>query len=163
MNDEKFGWSTTRSIQSAVDRSLSELQKAFGQYLHEAPMVYAGFSQGAELAGQFLILNAQRFPVAALAEGGYSYLNDAKFSHAYRQAGGQRVMLVCGTPHCFVSANHAKTVLETAGLTAIVCGDPLSGHNLNGRMQNAIRRNWAQLVEGISGWETFDEHRWLTP
>jgi predicted esterase len=123
-------------------------------------MVYAGFSQGAMLAAPYLVENAARFPVAAIAEGGYDYLADAKFARDYHAAGGRRIMILCGTGPCFTTAQRAKAVLEKAGLGVIVAGDPLSGHNLNTRMQNALRREWHNLVTDLPGWNSFAQHRW---
>ncbi|MGC4069507.1 MAG: hypothetical protein QM784_33605 [Polyangiaceae bacterium] len=163
MGAKIFGWSGTQSIRTAVERTLSELRARFGSYWFDGPMIYAGFSQGAILAAPFLVENAARFPVAAIAEGGYDYIADPKFAHDYRAAGGTRIMLLCGTGPCFTTARRAQTVLEKAGLVVIVAGDHLSGHNLNERMQNALRKEWSNLVEGLPGWASFEQHRWPAP
>jgi predicted esterase len=160
MTDRSFGWSNTKSIETAVERALNALKQRYAAYLSDTPMIYAGFSQGAILAAPFLVENARRFPVAALAEGGYEYLTDAKFAHDYRAAGGQRILILCGTSPCFTTANHARPVLEKAGLAVVVTGDSQSGHNLNQGMQDALRREWKNLIAGLPGWDSFEKQRW---
>jgi predicted esterase len=108
-------------------------------------MIYAGFSQGATLAEPFLRRNAARFPIAILAEGGYQTASSPAFAKAFREAGGRRVVLVCGSPSCFQRSRLSKTVLERAGLEALVVGDPHAGHNLNERMQRALQDAWPQI------------------
>jgi predicted esterase len=160
MGGSRYGWGSTRDIAHGVERALTALQQRFPDYVGQGPMIYAGFSQGATLAAPFLIENAQRFPLVVLAEGGYGYIGDQGFSKAFRAAGGQRVMLLCGTASCLATANRAKGVLERAELEVIVSGDPSAGHNLNTAMQNALRRDWSRLVEGYAGWDTYPAHRW---
>lgn len=159
MSDSRYGWGNPHDIAVAVDRAVSEVQRRFQKYVIEGPLIYAGFSQGATLAGNYLIQNAQRFPVAALAEGGYNFLVDSEFARKYRSAGGRRILILCGTAPCMVTAKRAQVVCEQAGLGVFVAGDPTAGHNLNAPMQQALKHEWARLVEGIPGWESYLEHR----
>jgi predicted esterase len=159
MGHATYGWSNYQSISAAVDRALSQVKARFGKYVDAGPMIYAGFSQGAILADKFLVANATRFPFAVLAEGGYEYLTRGEFARKYRAAGGRRLMLLCGTPHCLVTAKRAKAIAEREGLEVLVEGDPTAGHNLNKPMQDAIGRDWAKFVAGIPGWETYSANR----
>jgi len=118
----------------------------FGAYLDAGPLVFAGFSQGATLAEPLLRRKAALFPIAILAEGGYQFSGSPDFAASYRAAGGRRVVLVCGTPSCFLSAARAERVLRRAGLEALVCGDARAGHNLNQEMQTALRAAWPRIV-----------------
>jgi len=88
---------------------------------------------------------AAEFPIAILAEGGYALAQSASFASAYHAAGGRRVVLVCGSRSCFLSAARAKPVLERAALQVLVVGDELAGHNLNERMQVALQRAWPEI------------------
>ena len=155
-----YGWGSTRNITTAVDRAIAAVREKFPGYVGTGPTIYAGFSQGATLASDFLIKNGARFPVAVIAEGGYDYLANSVFAHRYHAAGGRRILILCGTPGCFVNAKRAKSIAEREGLDAIVTGDPKAGHNLNGLMQQALQRDWYRLVAGIEGWESYPNHRW---
>jgi hypothetical protein len=139
MGHSRYGWGSGPDIGNAVERVLGETRQWFPEYLASGPMIYAGFSQGAILASAYLIANAGRFPIVALAEGGYDYLSNAEFARKFHAAGGKRAVLLCGTPGCMVSAHRADVVLTRAGLEVVVAGDVKAGHNLNVRMQDAIR------------------------
>jgi hypothetical protein len=107
MANQRYGWSSARAVNLAIERALEALRSRFKDYCSPAPIVYAGFSQGATLASRFLIENAQRFPTAVLAEGGYNYINDPRFSRTYFENGGRRVLLLCG--------NHAASGTQGGG------------------------------------------------
>lgn len=149
MGPSTFGWSSSAAIEAGVEHALEAARARFGPYLDAGPLVYAGFSQGATLAEPFLRRHAARFPIAILAEGGYQTVQSPAFAQSYRAAGGRRVVLVCGTPSCFLSAPRAKRVLERAGLEVLVVGDPKAGHNLNQEMQRALQASWPQIVAPI--------------
>jgi predicted esterase len=141
-----FAWRSSGALEAGVLRAIELARARFGKYIDESSFVYAGFSQGATLAEPLLRKRAARFPVAVLAEGGYQTAGSAAFAAAYRAGGGQRVVLVCGTPGCFRSAAGSKKVLEGAGLEVLVVGDPKAGHNLNQEMQRALQAAWPQIV-----------------
>ena len=98
------------------------------------------------MAEPFLRKNAARFPIAILAEGGYATARSPSFAKAFFEAGGRRVVLVCGGAACFQHAAGAKKVLENAGLQTLVVGDAKAGHNLNQRMQQALQSAWAEIA-----------------
>lgn len=145
MDPERFAWASSRAIDRSLSAALVELKARYGRYLSDGPGIYAGFSQGATLAEPLLRARAQQFPIAILAEGGYTLARSATFARAYREAGGRRIVLVCGSPACFASAARAKPTLERARLQVLVVGDPRAGHNLNERMQVALRSAWPQI------------------
>jgi predicted esterase len=140
-----FAWATAEQLGKRCDAALEALTLRYGAYVASGPLIYAGFSQGATLAQKYLLEHAARFPIAILAEGGYGTLNDARFASAFRAGGGQRLVLVCGTPGCFAHARRALPQLEHAGLQVLVVGDDRAGHNLNERMQRALQEAWAEI------------------
>lgn len=145
MTAQTFGWSSSQQLAERVEASVARARELFGAYVSRGPMIYAGFSQGATLAEPFLRAQAARFPIAILAEGGYETASSSAFARAFRQAGGRRVVLVCGSAACFQRARLSKTVLERAGVEVLVVGDPLAGHNLNQRMQQALQSAWPDI------------------
>jgi predicted esterase len=147
---ETFAWVSEPQLSERLEAALRVAQARYAPYVDSAPFIYAGFSQGATLAEPFLRRNAARFPIAILAEGGYATARSPAFANAYYAAGGRRVVLVCGGVACFQSANGAKKVLENAGLQVLVVGDAKAGHNLNGRMQQALQSAWPEITAPLA-------------
>jgi predicted esterase len=146
---DRFAWASSRQLAQRADAAIALTRARFGAYVDPGPMIYAGFSQGATLAEPLLREHAARFPIAILAEGGYQVANSRSFARAYRERGGRRVVLVCGTPTCFRSARSAQKVLSSAGLEALVVGDEKAGHNLNERMQHALQSAWPRIAAAL--------------
>jgi predicted esterase len=155
MDAQRFGWDSPRTIQTRAQAALEAVRTRFGAYVAEGPTVYAGFSQGATLAAQVLLEQRDGFPVVVLAEGGYDLLRNEQFLLRLRERGTARVLIVCGSPACFLTAANVKANLEHAGLESFVAGDPLSGHNLNQRMQDALHPVWLELTNGLPNWSGY--------
>jgi len=137
---------------------LKAVRARFGPYVAEGPLVYVGFSQGATLARDALLGEQGQFPVVALAEGGNDLMRDARFLSRLRERGTSRLLVVCGSPACFATARAVAPRLERAGIEALTAGDPLSGHNLNQRMQVALLAAWPSVVRGLPNWRGFEAH-----
>jgi predicted esterase len=155
MSTTTFGWRNEGTLLSAVDAAIAAVRERYGSHVADAPAVYAGFSQGAKLAAKVLVQRASQFPLGVFAEGGYETTVDAGFARRYHDAGGQRVLLVCGHSYCFKHSKRAERVLEAAGISASAAGDEGSGHNLNEPMQRAVRSAWSHFVAGMPGWDSF--------
>ncbi len=156
--EDRFAWASSRQLSERVEAAVARTRERFGAYVASGPLIYAGFSQGATLAEPLLREHAARFPIAILAEGGYQMANSKGFARAYREGGGRRVVLVCGTPACFRSARSALKLLSSAGLETLVVGDEKAGHNLNQRMQQALQAAWPRIAAPLPGGEQ-TEHR----
>jgi len=151
MGPTTFAWVSPQQLEERVLATLATVKARYSDYVAREPYIFAGFSQGATYAEALLRKHAATFPIAILAEGGYRTMQSPSFAAAYRAAGGRRVVLVCGNATCFVTARGAKKVLERAGLEALVVGDEKAGHNLNGRMQEALQAAWPRIVAPIPG------------
>ena len=145
LTPQTFAWGSPQVLAMRVDAAVAAARAKFGPYLDSGSMIFAGFSQGATFAEPFLRQNAARFTIAILAEGGYATARSPSFAKAFRAGGGRRIVLVCGTPHCFTAAVGAKPVLERAGIEALVVGDDKAGHNLNESMQRALQAAWPEI------------------
>jgi predicted esterase len=141
-----FAWSSTDELERRAEDALAALYERYGAYVDAQANVYAGFSQGATLAGTYLRAHAARFPIAILAEGGYPLLQTPAFTRAYYAAGGRRLVLVCGTPGCFAHARRAKQLLSPVNVEILIVGDEKAGHNLNERLQRALQEAWADIT-----------------
>jgi predicted esterase len=159
MGSERFGWDRGRTIHERVSLALEAVHARYARYIAKGPTLYAGFSQGATLAEPALLAEPSRFGLVALAEGGYALLQNPGFSKRLHEAGTERLLVVCGTPACFQTARRALPGIERQGLRAAIAGDPLAGHNLNQRMQDALHAAWPAFVRGLPNWEGYEAAR----
>lgn len=157
-DSQRFAWDSPSTIARRVEAAIEAVRARFGPYIADGPTIYAGFSQGATMAGRALLERSDRFPVVALAEGGYNLLRDQAFLHQLRSAGTTRLMIVCGSPACFATAHSVQPGLDRAGIEAFAAGDALSGHNLNQRMQIALRAAMPQLTAGLPNWRGYAQY-----
>jgi len=151
-NHQSFAWQSEHTIAPVVNAALAAVRARFGAYIAPGPMMYAGFSQGAILAGPLLLSHAREFPTVVLAEGGYELVESAHFARKFHEAGGERLVLVCGGQGCLKRMQRGRVVLEREGLMAQVVGDAKAGHNLNERMQQALRQAWPSFVQNDPRW-----------
>lgn len=155
MGSDRFAWDQPKTIQKAVERSVAAARVRFGRYIASGPTIYVGFSQGATLAERALLDDDAAYARVALAEGGYALLRDAAFLRRLKAHGTERALLVCGSAACFTTARGAEAALRRAGLDPQIAGDPAAGHNLNERMQVALRAAWPAFVQGLPNWSSF--------
>lgn len=155
MGADRFAWDQPATIQKAVERSVAAARSRFGAYIADGPTIYVGFSQGATLAARALLDESRAYARVALAEGGYGLLRDARFLSQLKAHGTERALLVCGSAACFTTARSAEPALRRAGLEPQIAGDPVAGHNLNERMQVALRTAWPSFVQGLPNWSSF--------
>ena len=155
MDPLRFAWDSPQTITRRVESALHAVRERFGAYIADGPVLYVGFSQGATLAGPALLAEPNRFPVVALAEGGYGLLRDVSFLRRLRENGTSRLMIVCGSAACFRTASSVAPNVARAGLELLTAGDPHAGHNLNQPMQQALRASWPAFVSGLPNWRDF--------
>jgi predicted esterase len=158
LDSQRFAWDSPRTIARRVQAAIDAARARFGPYVADGPTVYAGFSQGATMASTTLLEQRDRFPVVALAEGGYNLLRDQSFLQKLRASGTTCLMIVCGSPACFVTARSVQGGLSQAGIETFTAGDPMSGHNLNQRMQLALRKALPQLTLGLPNWRGYPRY-----
>jgi predicted esterase len=155
MDATRFGWDSPETMRKRVASAIGAARARFGEYIAEGPTLFVGFSQGATLAGPTLLDPAQSFPFIALAEGGYDLLRDRAFLGKLKARGVESVLLACGTPACFASMRAVEPNLTSAGIQALIGGDPKSGHNLNGEMQAGLQKVWPEFVAGLPNWRGY--------
>jgi predicted esterase len=149
---DKFASPGSHRIREDVASALRTLRERFGAHVADGPLLYAGFSLGANHGAQVIAAQASTFPIALLIEGGYSELTPA-LARAYADTGGKRVMLGCGQPSCRSNFVAAQRALERAGIEVLVLDAKTGRHNLDGPMMNALRDAWPKLVEGDPRWD----------
>ncbi|HET9953528.1 MAG TPA: hypothetical protein VFQ61_03440 [Polyangiaceae bacterium] len=155
MGSQRFAWDAPRTIAERVRLAIQAVKQRYGTHVAEGPTLYVGFSQGATLAEAALLAEPGRFPNVALAEGGYNLLRDAGFLDRLHGQGTSRLLGICGSNACFATLRSAASHVSRAGIEFQVAGDPLSGHNLNQRMQDALQQAWPNFVRGLPNWAGF--------
>jgi hypothetical protein len=139
-----FYYRDHHALAAELRAALAALDRRFGARVDHAGAVYAGFSQGATMGA--LALPEFGFTSAMLVEGG---TDDWTITHAraFHQAGGERVVFVCGRPACWTPAAGAARSLERGGVTAKLALARGAGHQLGGGVMLAILENAPWLVE----------------
>ena len=138
----------------ALDRELEAAIRALGEryreFLDSSRAVYTGFSQGAIHGSQVIVLHPEKFPRAALVEGGNGFFNEWSVYAArkYANGGGKRVLFACGSPACVRTAERCAGYLKKAGVEARVVHAEGAGHSYGPPMDAELRASFEWLVEG---------------
>jgi predicted esterase len=155
-----FVWGSPKDIVQATRAAVEIVRARFGAYVAEGPLVYAGFSQGANLASAAILdPSMPAIDRVIFAEGGYGTTADRGVARRLRDHGITRAWLVCGQVDCRTSAAEATQVLARAGIDVSTGGDVRSGHNLNMAMQKAIARDLGWLVRDDPRWDAWRRSR----
>jgi predicted esterase len=149
--DLRYYYRNHFALEREVFAALEALRAKYADYVDDGPVVYFGFSQGATMGMHVLVRNPKRFPRAVLIEGGVrEWLPSA--TRGYRKGGGQRVLLVCGQPHCVPASRLSADLLERAGIKAHAVYGEGEGHGYAGPVAREVKKSFAWLVEGDARW-----------
>lgn len=138
----------------AVDANLAAFRARFSEVADSRGAVYAGYSQGAVMGALMLMTRADRLPRALLIEGQQNDWNVSGAKH-WKEAGGQRVGLVCGLLHCSQAYERSRQSLARGGVDVRFEYAPGGGHTYDGRVGERV----AQVLE----WLIADDPRWSSP
>jgi len=131
--------------------ALDALTRDFPAFADARAVVYAGYSQGAQMGLLMLADQGARAPRLLLVEGGSGDFSRAR-ARSFARTGGLAVALVCGTPGCDRRARTSRQHVEAAGLRASTHHVPGAGHVY-----------WGPVVPSITeafAWLTNDDQRW---
>lgn len=115
-------------------------------------LVYAGYSQGAQMGLLMLLGRGALAPRLLLVEGGSGDWNERRAAQ-FKKSGGERVAIVCGTPGCHANAQRSAAVLQKAGVQASARHVPGGGHAYWGAVASECGRAFAELTLGDPRWE----------
>lgn len=151
-----YTWSSSEHISAAIDAALAAVRAKYGAWMNDAPMVYAAFSQGANLAGPVLsTLNHGRFVRAQLTEGGYQALADRSAARAYEKNGGTRVLYTCAQSGCAGSYGASKATLSQVGIEPRIEAVSPFGHSMTPQVRTSINAALPWLIEGLPEWSGY--------
>lgn len=168
LGGSKYVWRSSEHIERSVAAALAAVRARWGERVHDGPLVYAAFSQGANMAGPVLgprgsararggrdDLKEPRFARAVLTEGGYRAFEDLASARAYAAAGGERVLFTCSQPGCASAFERSRASLGRAGVDVRVSYSGSHGHSIPPPVRESINAALPWVVEGLAGWETY--------
>jgi hypothetical protein len=146
LDDQRYTYDDFESLAHEIDVGLRALRARFGAFVDEGPMIYAGFSLGANMGVFVAGHQPDRFPRVILVEGGGNrWVPDVLT--AFSKGGGKRVLFVCAQPDCAGEAPFTISRLEAAGVKAeAVIGNPI-GHHYDGAVAETTRGALPWLLE----------------
>ncbi len=153
-----FAWSTIEQLDRRVVQAVSAVRARYGSYVDRGPAIYAGFSQGANLAPYIVRKHEGLFPLIALDEGGYAPTG-GDFGAAFVRAGGKRALLSCSTYNCESDFKPSERTLAKSGLDVRVSKLGAFGHTMDSRATSALHEQWKWLVRDDERWRPWLEGR----
>jgi predicted esterase len=148
--DRRFTLHGGAILKTHLEAALAALGARFGDYVDVERPVLAGFSLGAWQVARLALASPQRFSRVALVEGGSgAWTRDA--AAAFFHAGGQRVLIGCGSPGCSTEAAGAAKRLAAAGLEARWVYAPV-GHTTDRPLQEAVMKDIDWFLSGDARW-----------
>jgi hypothetical protein len=152
----KYVWGSGEQIERRVREALDAVIARYPDHVaKDAPIVYAAFSQGANMAGRLLASDAKRFPRAVFTEGGNRVFADASVARSYARAGGERVLFTCSQPGCAGAFATSRTKLEASGVLARVEYSGPHGHAMPPPVRASIRAVLPWIVAGLEAWDGY--------
>lgn len=159
----KYVWGSGEQIAKRVHEALDAVRARHPEHVaKDAPIVYAAFSQGANMAGRLLVAEAKRFPRAVFTEGGYHVFDDAELGRTYASRGGERVLFTCSQPGCAGAFATSRAALERAGVEARIEYSGPHGHSMPPPVRESIHAALPWIVAGLAGWEAYRDTPHLT-
>lgn len=150
-SEDRWEYGGLKKTEAELFAGIRALEKRFGKYVDDGPLVFTGFSLGAILGKHFLLQHAKRFPRAVLIEGGYEGWS-AGMAKRYREGGGERVLFACGQYACRHAASSVAKLMERQELSARVADGGNIGHTYDGRVARAISAEWSWLLGDDPRW-----------
>jgi hypothetical protein len=153
---DTYVWPSSEEIGRSIDRALAAVRARYEGRVHTGPVVYAAFSQGANLAGPVLGRSkGTRFARAVLTEGGYRAFETAERARDFVSSGGDRVLFTCSQPGCATWFGASRATLGRGGAEARVTYSGSWGHSMLPAVRESIQREIPWLVDGLEGWESY--------
>jgi predicted esterase len=131
--------------------ALDALGRAYPAFADTRGVVYAGYSQGAQMGLLMLADQGARAPRLLLVEGGAGDWN-AQRSASFSRTGGLAVALVCGTSGCQRNALRSQRRLAAAGVRVSTHYVPGAGHTYLGGVIPSLTEAFAGLTQDDPRW-----------
>lgn len=95
-----YVWSSAEQIASAADHAVAAVRERYAPWTLDAPLVYAGWSQGATLAADVVRTRPGVYDRAILVEVGHTALDPDAVASGLRVGGIARAIVACESAKC---------------------------------------------------------------
>ncbi|HTM43916.1 MAG TPA: hypothetical protein VL137_03120 [Polyangiaceae bacterium] len=146
-----FFFANHLELEKEVLAAVQALIAHFGERIATHDAVYAAYSQGATMGALMLHAHGDLFSRLVLVEGG-SWNWTLSRGKQFRDSGGKRILLVCGTTGCNTGAQKSAQVLAKSGLSVRVLDVPGGGHAYWGAVAHAVAKDWPWVIEADDRW-----------
>lgn len=154
-NEAGYRYPTWDTLDAEIDAGLAALRARFPGRVDDGPVLYAGFSQGANMGVAVMAKRPSLYRRAVLTEGGHWRWTSAR-ARAYAEGGGERVLFACGRASCVKEAAASAALLEAAGVKAKIVAAEGAGHVATGAVAAETRGALPWLFEGEEHWSRAD-------
>lgn len=155
-NEARLGWRAPADTQERITRAVVATKKMFGRSIKDTPtFVLAGFSMGATHVAHVARVNPETYRRIVIGDAAYDPQPTFTFASSWVAGGGERALFLCTTSGCEPSMRSAAQRVAAAHAPAHLNIAATQKHGLSSEACRSLRRDWAWLVEGTPGWETF--------
>ncbi len=158
---DRWEYSSLERADRELEAGLQALHEEFSRYISPGPVLFTGFSLGAILGVGILKRHPGQYGPVVFSEGGNERWSSATVrTIAPLDADGGtnvplRVLYACGQADCVFKSKATAKIIEGAGGQVRVVSGGNVGHMYDGPVAEAIKREWAWLIQ--------DDPRWLPP
>jgi predicted esterase len=152
-----YYFSDHHSLKREALAALDALSRSSPHLVDTDGVVYAGYSQGAQMGLLMLADQGARAPRLLLVEGGAGDWSLQR-ARSFARSGGRAVALVCGTPGCNRNAERSHGRLEAAGVRVTTHYAPGAGHVYWGAVEPHLIEAFAGLTKDDQRWGPSEEH-----
>jgi hypothetical protein len=154
--DGNYHYASGPALAREIDASVEALSARFPGYVDRGPILYTGFSQGANLGAWVVSHDPGRYPRAVLIEGGEDQFTTAD-AEQFARGGARRILFACGLRSRADAAEKEAAMLEQAGVPSkVVLGKlPDAGqfkHGYDGPVASETQAQLDWLLEGDPRW-----------
>jgi pimeloyl-ACP methyl ester carboxylesterase len=147
-----FAYGTPDRLYGEIKAGLAALQKKYPEHVADGPVVYAGFSLGANYGANVIAKEPALFTRAILIEASPGRFTKA-LARQFAENGGQKVHIACGQGGCNQDARGITAALEGTNADVHVTYAEGAGHTMGGPVYEHLKREFEWIVEGDARWK----------
>ena len=151
--DHGFYYPNHLELEREALAALGALEARHSSHADVKRIVYAGYSQGAQMGLLMLVEHGALAPSLMLVEGGSGDWTQTRVKR-FRASGGERVALICGTPGCNKNAELGVRRLRAAEIDASLRYRAGAGHTYGGPLSEDMSTAFAELTQGDERWSS---------
>lgn len=147
---DRWEYASARAMKSEIEAAVAALRARFAEFVADGPLLFIGFSLGANYGAPLVQAQPELYPRAVFVEGGVSAWSVAA-AKRFAKAGGKKLILACGQAGCLSQVKPLGPALTRAGLDTRTGGSASAGHTYDGPVAQVVSDNWQ--------WFTDDDER----